>query len=104
MQVTREEIFGPIAALLKFSTEDEVVRRANDCDVGLAAYLMTYDLGRSYRVSERLQTGMVAINTGVVSDAPTLFGGIKHSGFGREGSKFGLDDYLTLKTIVSGGI
>lgn len=104
MQVTREETFGPVAALLKFATEDEVIKRANSSDVGLASYLMTADLARSYRVSERLETGMVAINTGVVSDAATPFGGVKHSGFGREGSKFGLDDYLTLKMVVTGGI
>ncbi|KAK5049934.1 hypothetical protein LTR84_004053 [Exophiala bonariae] len=104
MLVSREETFGPIAALLKFSTEDEVVKRANKSDVGLASYLMTSDLARSYRVSEKLETGMVAINTGVVSDAPAPFGGVKHSGFGREGSRYGMDDYLTLKMIVTGGI
>ncbi|KAJ9606507.1 hypothetical protein H2200_009468 [Cladophialophora chaetospira] len=104
MQVTQEEIFGPVAALLKFSTEDEVVKRANSSDVGLASYLMTSDLARSYRVSEKLETGMVAINTGVISDAPAPFGGVKHSGFGREGGRDGLDDYLTVKIIVTGGI
>ncbi|KEF63763.1 succinate-semialdehyde dehydrogenase (NADP+) [Exophiala aquamarina CBS 119918] len=104
MQVTKEETFGPVAALLKFSSEDEVVERANNSDVGLASYVMTTDLARSHRVSERLETGMVAINTGVVSDAPVPFGGIKHSGFGREGSKYGLDDYLTLKMVVTGGL
>lgn len=104
MQVSKEETFGPIAALSKFSTEDEVVKRANDCEVGLASYLMTSDLGRSYRVSERLETGMVAINTGVISDAPAPFGGVKHSGFGREGSRYGMDDYLTMKMIVTGGL
>lgn len=102
MLVSREETFGPVAALLKFSTEDEVVKRANNSDVGLASYLMTSDLGRSYRVSEKLETGMVAINTGVISDAPAPFGGVKHSGFGREGSKYGIDDYLTIKMIVTG--
>lgn len=104
MQITKEETFGPVAALLKFSSEDEVIKRANNSEVGLASYVMTSDLARSYRVSERLETGMVAINTGVVSDAPVPFGGIKHSGFGREGSKYGLDDYLTLKMVVTGGI
>ena len=104
MQITQEETFGPIAALLKFSSEDEVIQRANNSDVGLAAYVMTSNLARSHRVSERLETGMVAINIGVVSDAPVPFGGIKHSGFGREGSKYGLEDYLTIKMVVTGGI
>lgn len=104
MQITQEETFGPVAALLKFSSEDEVIRRANNSDVGLASYVMTSDLARSYRVSERLETGMVAVNTGVVSDAPVPFGGIKHSGFGREGSRYGLDDYLIIKMVVTGGI
>lgn len=70
MLVTKEETFGPVAALSKFSTEQEVIKRANDCEVGLAAYLMTTNLARSHRVSERIETGMVAINTGVISDAP----------------------------------
>ncbi|KAH6886367.1 succinate-semialdehyde dehydrogenase [NADP+] [Thelonectria olida] len=104
MQVTGEETFGPLAALTKFSTEDEVVERANKADVGLASYLMTTNLARSHRVSERLQTGMVAINTGVISDAPAPFGGVKHSGMGREGSKYGIEDYMTIKMIVTGGI
>ncbi|KAK4935466.1 hypothetical protein LTR10_023482 [Elasticomyces elasticus] len=104
MQITQEETFGPVAALLKFSSEDEVIKRANNSDVGLASYVMTSDLARSYRVSERLETGMIAVNTGVVSDAPVPFGGVKHSGFGREGSKYGLDDYLTIKMVVTGGI
>lgn len=104
MQVSMEETFGPVAALSKFSTEDEVVKRANRCEVGLASYVMTSDLGRSYRVSEKLETGMVAINTGVISDAPAPFGGVKHSGFGREGSRYGMDDYLTIKMTVTGGL
>jgi succinate-semialdehyde dehydrogenase / glutarate-semialdehyde dehydrogenase len=104
MQVSREETFGPLAPLFRFSTEDEVVKRANKSEVGLAAYVMTSDLNRSYRVSERLETGMVAINTGVISDAPAPFGGVKHSGFGREGSRYGMDDYLTVKMVVTGSI
>jgi succinate-semialdehyde dehydrogenase / glutarate-semialdehyde dehydrogenase len=104
MLVAQEEIFGPVAALTRFSTEDDVVTKANNCAVGLASYIMTTDLSRSYRVSERLETGMVAINTGAVSDAAAPFGGIKHSGFGREGGRDGLDDYLTLKMIVTGAI
>ncbi|KAJ5702046.1 aldehyde dehydrogenase [Penicillium malachiteum] len=104
MRVRTEEIFGPVAALSKFTTEDEVVDRANNCEVGLASYLMTSDLGKAHRVSERLQFGMVAINTGVISDSAVPFGGIKHSGMGREGSKYGIDDYVNIKMIVTGGI
>ncbi|KAK1140645.1 hypothetical protein N8T08_009957 [Aspergillus melleus] len=104
MQVAREEAFGPLAALAKFSTEDEVVRRANDCDVALASYLMTSDLARAHRVSERLEAGMVAIDTGVISDAAAPFGGVKYSGVGREGSKYGVEEYVNVKMIVTGGI
>ncbi|GAB7361489.1 hypothetical protein MBLNU230_g1545t1 [Neophaeotheca triangularis] len=104
MMVNSEETFGPIAALSKFKTEDEVVKRANSAEVGLASYLMTTDLGRSHRVSEALEAGMVAINTGVISDPAAPFGGVKHSGFGREGSKYGLDDYMVLKTVITGEI
>ncbi|KAJ5218536.1 aldehyde dehydrogenase [Penicillium cinerascens] len=104
MKVATEETFGPVAALAKFSTEEEVISRANDCEVGLASYLMTNDLGRAHRVSERLEFGMVAINTGVISDSAAPFGGVKHSGMGREGSKYGIDDYINIKMIVTGGI
>ncbi|KAL4862193.1 hypothetical protein BDV12DRAFT_190578 [Aspergillus spectabilis] len=104
MKVLREETFGPLAALARFYTEEEVIRRANKCDVGLASYLITTDLARAHRVSESLQFGMVAINTGVISDAAAPFGGVKHSGFGREGSKYGVEDYMTIKTIITGGI
>ncbi|KAK1463995.1 NAD-dependent aldehyde dehydrogenase [Colletotrichum melonis] len=104
MKVTQEETFGPLAALTKFSTEKEVIERANKSEVGLASYVITNDLARSTRVSELLEFGMVAINTGVISDASAPFGGVKHSGFGREGSKYGLEDYLTIKMIVTGGI
>ncbi|KAF5686241.1 succinate-semialdehyde dehydrogenase (NADP+) [Fusarium circinatum] len=104
MAVTYEETFGPLAALTRFKTEDEVIARANKSDVGLASYIMTNNLARSYRVQERLEFGMVAINTGVISDWAAPFGGVKHSGMGREGSKYGVDDYMVLKTIVTGGI
>ncbi|CCF33886.1 NAD-dependent aldehyde dehydrogenase [Colletotrichum higginsianum] len=104
MKVTQEETFGPLAALARFNTEKEVIERANKSEVGLASYIITNDLARSHRVSEQLEFGMVAINTGVISDASAPFGGVKHSGFGREGSKYGLDDYLTIKTIITGGI
>ncbi|KAF5020814.1 hypothetical protein F66182_7153 [Fusarium sp. NRRL 66182] len=104
MAVTYEETFGPLAALTRFKTEDEVVERANKSVVGLASYVMTTNLARSHRVQERLEFGMVAINTGVISDWAAPFGGVKHSGMGREGSKYGVDDYMVLKTIVTGGI
>ncbi|KAL4930806.1 Aldehyde/histidinol dehydrogenase [Aspergillus undulatus] len=104
MKVASEETFGPLAALAKFKTEDEVVRRANSVEVGLASYLITSDLGKAHRVSERLEFGMVAINTGVISDSAAPFGGVKHSGMGREGSKYGIEDYVNIKMIVTGGI
>ncbi|KAL4968844.1 Aldehyde/histidinol dehydrogenase [Aspergillus stella-maris] len=104
MKVAYEETFGPLAALAKFKTEDEVVRRANSVEVGLASYLITNDLGKAHRVSERLEFGMVAINTGVISDSAAPFGGIKHSGVGREGSKYGIEDYVNIKMVVTGGI
>ncbi|KAF4995599.1 hypothetical protein FDECE_12742 [Fusarium decemcellulare] len=104
MRVAGEEIFGPLAALFKFKTEDEVIKRANNVEVGLASYVMTADLARSYRVSERLEFGMVALNTGTISDQAAPFGGVKHSGLGREGSKYGLGDYTVLKTVITGGI
>jgi succinate-semialdehyde dehydrogenase/glutarate-semialdehyde dehydrogenase len=104
MKVMSEETFGPLAALARFEGEDEVIARANSVEVGLAAYVVTSDLSRYYRVCERLDFGMVAVNTGVISDAAAPFGGVKHSGFGREGSKYGCDDYMVYKTIVTGGI
>ncbi|KAF9886455.1 Succinate-semialdehyde dehydrogenase, mitochondrial [Aspergillus nanangensis] len=104
MRVASEETFGPLAALSRFSTEEEAIQRANNCDVGLASYVMTTDLARAHRVSERMEAGMVALNTGVISDAPAPFGGVKHSGMGREGSKYGIEDYMNIKMVVTGGI
>ncbi len=97
--LTREETFGPVAALLRFDTEAEVLACANDTAFGLAAYVYTRDVGRVFRVSEALQCGMVGVNTGVISTELAPFGGIKASGLGREGSKYGLDDYLEKKYI-----
>ncbi|KAH2323504.1 hypothetical protein KXW87_008536 [Aspergillus fumigatus] len=104
MPVVNEEIFGPVAPIFSFDTEDEVVSASNACDVGLASYIFTQDVTRASRVSELLQSGMVAINTGIISDAASPFGGIKHSGMGREGSKYGIEDYLQLKTVVTGNV
>ncbi|KAM0545839.1 hypothetical protein ACHAPJ_011166 [Fusarium lateritium] len=104
MRLVKEEIFGPLAPIFSFDTEEEVVKTANDCEVGLAAYVFTQDINRVIRVTETLQFGMVGVNNGVISDAGAPFGGIKHSGLGREGSKYGIEDYLQLKTVVTGNV
>lgn len=104
MLLAREETFGPVAPLLRFDDEDEVLRRANATPFGLAAYFYTRDLARSWRVSEALQAGMVGINTGLISTEVAPFGGVKQSGSGREGSKHGLDDYTELKYVCIGGV
>lgn len=100
MEIAREEIFGPIATLFKFSTEEEVIRKANDTPYGLAAYFYSRDIGRVWRVAEALEYGMVVANAGILSTEVAPFGGIKESGLGREGSKYGLDEYLELKYIL----
>ena len=97
MGIYREEIFGPIAPVFTFSSEEEVITMANDTIYGLAAYFYTNDLGRSWRVSEALEYGMVAQNTGLLSTEVAPFGGVKQSGFGREGSKYGIEEYITTK-------
>ena len=99
MLVAHEETFGPLAALIPFDTEDEAVAAANDTEFGLAAYFYTRDLGRAWRVSEALESGMVGVNTGLISTAEAPFGGVKQSGLGREGSKYGIDEYLEIKYI-----
>lgn len=104
MAVAREETFGPVAPLFRFDSEDEAIRMANDTEFGLAAYVYTRDLGRSWRVSEALEYGMVGLNTGLISTEVAPFGGIKQSGFGREGSKYGILDYTELKYVCAGGI
>jgi len=104
MRVFREEIFGPIAPLFKFKTEDEAVAMANDTEYGLACYFYTRDIGRIWRVGEALEYGMVGVNDGIVSNEAAPFGGIKESGQGREGSKYGLDDYLDIKYLCMGGL
>ncbi len=104
MRVAREETFGPLAPLFRFSDEAEVVRQANDTEFGLAGYFYTRDLGRTFRVAEALEYGMVGINTGLISNEVAPFGGIKASGLGREGSKYGLDEYLEIKYLCLGGI
>ncbi len=104
MQLAREETFGPVAPLFRFKTEDEAVRFANDTEYGLAAYFYTRDIGRVWRVSEALEYGMVGINTGIISNEVSPFGGVKQSGIGREGSKYGIEEYLEIKYLCMAGI
>lgn len=104
MQLTREEIFGPIAPLLRFSTEEDAIRQANATPYGLASYLYTRDLARSWRVSEALEYGMVGLNTGLISTAIAPFGGVKESGLGREGSRYGIEAYVEIKYLCIGEI
>lgn len=99
-----EEIFGPVAALMKFTSESESVALANATPYGLAAYFYTQDPARIWRVAEQLQVGMVGVNEGVISNAMAPFGGVKHSGMGREGSRYGIDDYLNIKYLCQGAI
>ena len=104
MMVAREETFGPLAPIFTFDTEAEVIARANDTEFGLAAYFYSRDIGRVMRVAERLESGMVGVNTGMISTAEAPFGGVKQSGLGREGSKYGLDEFLEVKYVCFGGI
>ena len=104
MQVMREETFGPVAAVVRFKTEEEVIAAANNTDFGLASYFYSRDIGRVWRVAEKLEYGMVGINTGLISNEVSPFGGVKQSGLGREGSKYGMDEYLEMKYLCMGGI
>jgi len=102
MRVTNEETFGPVAPLFRFKDEEEAIRMANDTEFGLASYFYARDLGRVWRVSEGLEYGMVGINTGMISTAIAPFGGVKESGLGREGSKYGIEEYLEVKYLCMG--
>ncbi len=104
MPIAREEIFGPVAPLIVFNDEQEVIDMANNTNVGLSAYFYSRDIGQMWRVSEQLEYGMVGINEGILSNEAAPFGGVKESGMGREGSKYGLDDYLEIKYICIGGL
>ncbi|MGK2900624.1 MAG: NAD-dependent succinate-semialdehyde dehydrogenase [Burkholderiaceae bacterium] len=104
MLFAREETFGPLAPIFAFDTEAEVIAQANDTEFGLAAYFFSRDIGRVMRVAERLESGIVGINTGLISTAEAPFGGVKQSGLGREGSRYGLDDYLEIKYLCFGGL
>ena len=104
MLVAREETFGPVAPVFSFEDEKEAIRMANDTEFGLASYFFTRDLARAFRVAERLEYGIVGLNTGIISTEVAPFGGVKESGFGREGSKYGILDYTELKYLCIGGI
>lgn len=104
MKVAKEETFGPLAPLFKFDTEADVVAMANDTEFGLASYFYSRDIGRVWRVAEQLEYGMIGINTGIISNEAAPFGGVKQSGLGREGSHYGMDDYLEIKYLLVGGL
>ncbi|HUA53024.1 MAG TPA: aldehyde dehydrogenase family protein, partial [Candidatus Sulfotelmatobacter sp.] len=104
MAVTREETFGPVAPVFRFRGEADAVRMANDTEFGLAAYFYARDVGRVFRVAEQLEYGIVGINEGIISTEVAPFGGVKESGLGREGSKYGIEDYLEVKYLNFGGI
>ena len=104
MAVFRNEIFGPVAPVMSFGDEAEAIALANDTEFGLASYFYTRDIGRVWRVSEALDYGMVGVNEGIISNEMAPFGGVKASGSGREGSKYGIDDYLEIKYILMGGL
>lgn len=104
MAVAREETFGPVAPLFRFKTDEDAIRMANDTEYGLAAYFYSRDVGRVWRVAEALEYGIVGINTGLISTAVAPFGGMKESGIGREGSRYGIDDFLEIKYLCIGGI
>lgn len=104
MEVAHDETFGPLAATFPFEDEEEAIRLANDTELGLAGYFFSKDVARVFRVAKRLECGMVGVNTGLMSAAETPFGGIKESGVGREGSKYGLAEYQVIKSVTIGNI
>jgi len=104
MLVAREETFGPLAPLFRFTTDEEAVRMANDTEFGLASYFYSRDIGRVWRVAEALEYGIVGVNSGLISSTVAPFGGVKESGVGREGSKYGVEDFLEIKYVCMGGI
>lgn len=103
-RLLQEEIFGPVAALVKFETEQDVIALANATEFGLASYFYARDIGRVWRVARAIQAGIIGVNEGIVSTAEAPFGGIKQSGVGREGSRYGIDDYLEIKYVCMGGL
>ena len=102
--IFRDETFGPVAPLFRFKTEEEAIRLANDTEFGLAAYFYSRDVGRIFRVGEALEYGIIGINEGIISTEVAPFGGMKSSGLGREGSKYGIEEYLEIKYLALGGI
>ncbi|HRP28825.1 MAG TPA: aldehyde dehydrogenase family protein, partial [Burkholderiaceae bacterium] len=104
MLCAREETFGPVAPVFRFKTEAEAIALANDTEFGLAAYFYSRDIGRIFRVGEALESGMVGVNTGLISTAEVPFGGVKQSGLGREGSRHGIEDYVEIKYLCLGDI
>ena len=104
MAIAREETFGPVAPLFRFRTEADAIALANDTESGLAAYFYGRDIGRIWRVAEALEYGIVGINTGLISTEVAPFGGVKESGLGREGSKYGMEEFLEIKYLCIGGL
>ena len=104
LRVVTEEQFGPVIPVIPFDTEEEAVRMANDTEFGLASYFYSRDIGRIFRVAEALEYGIIGINEGIISTEIAPFGGMKSSGLGREGSKYGIEDYLEIKYLAIGGI
>jgi succinate-semialdehyde dehydrogenase/glutarate-semialdehyde dehydrogenase len=104
MVITKEETFGPVAPLYRFKTDDEAIKMANDTEFGLASYFYSRDIGRIWRVAEALEYGIVGINEGIISTEIAPFGGMKESGIGREGSKYGIEEFLEVKYLCMGGI
>jgi succinate-semialdehyde dehydrogenase/glutarate-semialdehyde dehydrogenase len=104
MKVTREETFGPVAPLFRFSSDAEAIQMANDTEFGLAAYFYSRDINRVWRVAEALEYGIVGINEGIISTEVAPFGGVKESGLGREGSKYGIEEFLEVKYLCMGGV
>jgi succinate-semialdehyde dehydrogenase/glutarate-semialdehyde dehydrogenase len=104
MKVAYEETFGPLAAIFSFDSEEEVIELANDTEFGLAGYFFSRDIGQVVRVSQRMQCGMIGVNTGLISAAESPFGGVKESGVGREGSKYGLAEFQNIKSVTIGNL
>ena len=104
MLVAHEETFGPLAPIFAFDTEAEAIALANDTEFGLASYFYSRDIGRIMRVAEALECGIVGVNTGLISTAEAPFGGVKQSGLGREGSKYGIDEFLEIKYVCLAGL
>jgi succinate-semialdehyde dehydrogenase/glutarate-semialdehyde dehydrogenase len=104
MRLAQEEIFGPVAPLFRFKDEAEAIRLANDTEFGLAAYFYSRDIGRVWRVAGAIESGMIGINSGLISTAVAPFGGVKQSGLGREGSRYGINEYIDIKYLCMGGL